>query len=351
MSLTHFPLSAGEQQMKEVYQKNKELLSRPFYDSELHKWSCEHDVLALTEGYDLNSFGVERYFYSLVQKNPMYNAWVVDHPRYFPAVLHSMSFIKIIYVHHGSASLYLKESMLSLEPGDACFIAPKTIHSVGVFDDDALTMNVILKQSVLKDCFSMLLNRDDVLSHFFISSMYSESMAPAIIFHTGNNRTIQYYFEQMFSEFRSQYDSYTCNILEASLMMLFGLLLRNHSQSMSVINTYTHQEDPMIMECVRYLQSNYATTSLKEMSNIFHYSSSHLCRIIKQYTGTSFSQYTRDRKLENARDLLLKSEKAIKDIAEESGFSDISNFYRSFRTKYGITPLECRSRRALEQQS
>ncbi len=62
--------------------------------------------------------------------------------------------------------------------------------------------------------------------------------------------------------------------------------------------------------------------------------------------GTSFSDYTLDRRLAHARQLLGESGLAdarISTIALESGFGDLSYFNRTFRQKFGMTPTEART--------
>ena len=102
------PLSKDELHMKSIYLANRDLLQKPFYKDELEKWRDLHRLVDMSK-YGLNDIGVERFFTEMVEQHPQYSAWVIGHPRYFPAILHSMSFIKIIYVHHGNASLFVKD--------------------------------------------------------------------------------------------------------------------------------------------------------------------------------------------------------------------------------------------------
>jgi AraC-like DNA-binding protein len=60
--------------------------------------------------------------------------------------------------------------------------------------------------------------------------------------------------------------------------------------------------------------------------------------------GASFSEYVRDRRVELAYRMLRNAPKdrkiPISTIALDCGFGDISNFNRTFRRRYGITPSE-----------
>lgn len=60
--------------------------------------------------------------------------------------------------------------------------------------------------------------------------------------------------------------------------------------------------------------------------------------------GTTFTHFVRDRRLELAFDRLAEGSSAsVAHIAFESGFSDLSNFNRAFRRRFGVTPSEIRA--------
>jgi AraC-like DNA-binding protein len=61
--------------------------------------------------------------------------------------------------------------------------------------------------------------------------------------------------------------------------------------------------------------------------------------------GTTFSEYLLRQRLARAHRLLCEpgeSHAAIRNIAHDAGFGDLSHFNRSFRRQYGITPRELR---------
>lgn len=60
--------------------------------------------------------------------------------------------------------------------------------------------------------------------------------------------------------------------------------------------------------------------------------------------GTTFTRYLRDCRLAMAHDrLMMPAAAGIAVIAFECGFTDLSNFNRAFRRRYGMTPSEVRA--------
>ncbi|MBQ1992399.1 MAG: helix-turn-helix transcriptional regulator [Clostridia bacterium] len=54
--------------------------------------------------------------------------------------------------------------------------------------------------------------------------------------------------------------------------------------------------------------------------------------------GTSFIQYVINYRLDIASEKLINTKLTITEIAEETGFSNLPYFTRSFTAKYGSTP-------------
>lgn len=89
----------------------------------------------------------------------------------------------------------------------------------------------------------------------------------------------------------------------------------------------------------KYIENNYSkkiTTS--ELSNIVHISTYHFCRIFKQMTGKTPTDYINGIRLEKAADYLNKSDLNITEIALKCGFDSINYFSRLFKKHYNVSP-------------
>ena len=100
-------------------------------------------------------------------------------------------------------------------------------------------------------------------------------------------------------------------------------------------------------EIVRELQSKFEKDysehfSLSELALGYHISESHLSHIFKNVTGYAPIEYLMSCRLSAAKNLLSSSDKSIKEIIDLCGFSDESNFSRTFKKKVGMTPTEFR---------
>lgn len=69
---------------------------------------------------------------------------------------------------------------------------------------------------------------------------------------------------------------------------------------------------------------------------------SYFRKMFKQYTGNAPVQYQLDLKIRRAREMLVSTDKSIKEISFELGFQSIHYFSRIFKKKTGIAPSETR---------
>lgn len=84
--------------------------------------------------------------------------------------------------------------------------------------------------------------------------------------------------------------------------------------------------------------------SVEEIARTFHYSPSHLYRLIRSATGKTPSQYIRDRKIERAKQLLVSSGLTVSSIGRAVGMPNVPYFCKTFRLATGYTPQEYRLR-------
>jgi AraC-like DNA-binding protein len=68
----------------------------------------------------------------------------------------------------------------------------------------------------------------------------------------------------------------------------------------------------------------------------------HFLRMFERLTGVTPHQYVRRTRLREAATRLITEGGTVLDIALDSGFGDVSNFNRAFRTEFGRNPLSLR---------
>ena len=75
-----------------------------------------------------------------------------------------------------------------------------------------------------------------------------------------------------------------------------------------------------------------------------HYSPYHLHRVFQHITGMSLTRYIREKRLERSADMLLGTDRSVLDICLMNGFGTSQTFNRVFKKKFGLPPMQFRSR-------
>ena len=81
---------------------------------------------------------------------------------------------------------------------------------------------------------------------------------------------------------------------------------------------------------------------LPEVAEEHNISYAYLRKMFKTYTGVSPHQYYLELKILRAREMILSSDKSIKEICYELGFTSMSYFSRLFKQKTGVNPSALR---------
>jgi two-component system response regulator YesN len=97
-------------------------------------------------------------------------------------------------------------------------------------------------------------------------------------------------------------------------------------------------------EILDYIHENYRSyeLSLEHLADRFKLSSSYLSRYMKDQLGYTFTEYLMSLRLEEVKKELRTSDKTIKEIINNVGYLDVSNFMKRFKKIEGVTPGEYR---------
>lgn len=108
-------------------------------------------------------------------------------------------------------------------------------------------------------------------------------------------------------------------------------------------NMTKNRANKNIYDITEYIKKNYnSDINIKRLSKIFFMNPVYLGRLFRKCTGTSFTDYLNDYRVERAAEILVSLDTKVYEVCENIGYKDIKYFYKVFKERKGITPSEFR---------
>lgn len=122
---------------------------------------------------------------------------------------------------------------------------------------------------------------------------------------------------------------------------------RTRSDMISILSisetVYRGGETDVGDDVLRYIRENIGQSiTISSLCAQFHTNRTTLTRRIKDLTGLSPMQYVSEERLNQSRADLLFTMLSLSELAEKYGFSDENYYIRSFKKRFGVTPLQYR---------
>lgn len=153
---------------------------------------------------------------------------------------------------------------------------------------------------------------------------------------------------QMRNEYFGEKDFAELSIFSL-LLNLFVIIGSNHLNSLNFFSSMRPSKQKAYINkfntVMEYIDAHYMSDlSLDEVAAAAGFSKFHFSRLFKQYTGFTFCDYIRHRKIKVAEELLNQSDLSVTEIAMQSGFVSLSTFNRVFRQLKNCSPTEYREK-------
>jgi AraC family transcriptional regulator len=131
--------------------------------------------------------------------------------------------------------------------------------------------------------------------------------------------------------------------LEEIGLELAGAVVQLDSESHPAAATTATRDVARIADLMHHLEAHFDEPhTLANLASTAGLSRYHFLRTFKRVTGVTPHQWILRARLREAARRLVASHHAITEIALDVGFDDLSNFIRSFRAEFGISPRRYR---------
>ena len=126
------------------------------------------------------------------------------------------------------------------------------------------------------------------------------------------------------------------NINQTTMGLLF-LQLLNHTDKINQDDPGQHEQN-IVFTAMKYIEENYKTAALEELSVRLCEPAYYLSRLIRRMTGKTFKNLLQTKRLNQSAFLLTTTTLPVEEIIASVGYDNTSYFHRIFREQFGMTP-------------
>ena len=241
---------------------------------------------------------------------------VLKHPSYMPLYLHSHRFVEMNYVLRGSVEENIEGQVFTLGKGSLLILLPGFYHSIGVFDDETIAVNIL----VSRELFAFLDER-------FAMELASSSFA------VYESLELEKEIEALLQEEQIDDD---VTAMRKEVITAFLLLNAKRNGVLKMKREVDKRNE--VYQIMSYIEENLKDVTLSSFAAHFNLCEQYASRMIKEKTGQLFSAIVKRLRMETACQLLHNDRLTVKEIAYKVGYSSAEQFSRTFRDYYLMSP-------------
>ncbi len=276
---------------------------------------------------------------------------------------HAHEFFEFNYVIRGSCVNIVEGETVQMKAGDILLMPPGVYHAVFA-SNESYVLNICVSSDFLSDLCADFKKTSSLFADFLSSLdkkecyMYficrgAENIEPVVIDMIEKclrRFNPKYYKKDEFLDYlcdvyvkNQNLDFYNFLIAEIRLKEIILLMLYKNSCAFELPER-RKRNSAIMVKILEYINKNYIDITLPSLAEYFHYSQTHISRLLKEKTGLSFSGLLINVRLSHALVLLCDKNIQIGEISGMIGYEAPSYFYRLFKKEFGITPLEYREK-------
>ena len=258
------------------------------------------------------------------------------HTRFIEFPAHKHNYIEFNYVYKGKLTELIHNKTIELKEGEIIFLNKDITHAIEKSFEEDIIINFIIRP----EFFDFILNlseNDNVIFSFLLKSLYlnKNNKGEYIYFKVSNEKNIQEILEKIIIEI------YEPSIMSSTtIKLLVGLLIVELIKKPDKIEIYSEDnyDSLMLIEVLKYIDNNYATATLFEISEILKQPHYKISKLVKKHTNMTFKELLQEKRLNKAKQLLNETDISVVEIISLVGYENLTYFYKIFKEKYGYTP-------------
>ncbi len=257
------------------------------------------------------------------------------HDSYRDVPLHWHQEAELTLILRGKCTYTIQLESVEVQAGDIVFVPPQQLHAVVTEGGDMESDTFVFHMSFLGA------GNGDICAVRYLAPMSGQKLRPPTVLRQGHplydgTLTILRELERLWQDKAPGYEL----AVKAALLWFLSTLMPHCEKDTADLALRTEHAEK-IKTALEFMDKNCGEEiSIADVAAACYFSQYHFMRFFKKYMGVSCGEYLKNLRLEKAARAFSEGKTGILDVAGESGFRNLSYFYREFQKKFGCTPKQ-----------
>ena len=257
------------------------------------------------------------------------------HATYQDVPLHWHEEAELTLIVRGASTYTVQLESFQVQEGDLVFVPPQVLHAVTTGGGEMESDTFVFHMDFLGG------RGGDVCTLRYLAPLSGQKLTPPMVIR--REHPLYEQLVQIFREMNRNWEQKELGyelMMKAKLLTALALMMPYCVKDSEELALRTEHAEK-IKAALEFMEQNYGEEiSIADVAAACYFSQYHFMRFFKKYMGVSCGEYLKNLRLEKAAKAFATGNTGILDVAMESGFRNLSYFYREFQKKYGITPKQ-----------
>lgn len=254
---------------------------------------------------------------------------------------HRHEYISLHYTCSGTIHHFVDGELVQAAQGTFLLMKSQTMHRVSEAKEQDLGIGFFFKRDFINEIFTLygLQNEAAVYFHEVLLGLHRE--CSFFCFDESANRQLENLMENLIMAF-IEIKGLDYSIIRMTFALVFQHIIKDFQQQF--VREGAERDSRSMLKVIRYIEQDYRTASLQELSKKMGMSVASLSRFIKKHSDMTFKELVLEKRFRMAEDYLIHTSLPINEIMITIGYENGSHFYQKFQKRYGMTPNEFREK-------
>ena len=257
------------------------------------------------------------------------------HATYQDVPTHWHEEAELTLIVRGASTYTVQLESDQVKEGDIVFVPPQVLHAVttggGEMDSDTFVFHPNLLGAATADVCTLR----------YLAPLCAQKLTPPTVIRRDHPA-----YDQLLRLIRDMNRTWETReigwelMIKAQLLTALAILMPYCTKDSAELALRTEHAEK-IKTALEFMDKNYGEEiAIADVAAACYFSQYHFMRFFKKYMGMSCGEYLKNLRLEKAAQSFARGNSVILDVAMDSGFRNLSYFYREFQKKYGYTPKQ-----------